>query len=127
MIGTIVGIAAWLYYHFIKIYNDLRTEFAVMSAVLIAMLFYALRICLRNYNILKHLIHSNKHRANVAQTLENFINSAGSDTELKSVLIKEGASAMFQSDSTGYLTKDQMEITTPVKELITTFISGNTK
>ena len=59
----------------------------------------------------------------MAETLESYITSAESDVEVKNALLKEGAVAIFGSDSTGYLTKDQMEISTPVQEMITTFIS----
>ena len=102
---------------------SVKTEFTVFSALSIAVIFYYLKFCMRNYNILNHLVESNTHRANVAETLEAFILSGNGDQDIKAVLLKEAAPAMFTADSTGYLTKDQMEISTPMQELITTFIS----
>lgn len=97
-----------------------RIEYAVFSATLIASIFFYLKIVLRNYNITKHISTGNKHRANVAATLEGFLEQATQDQELKAALLKEGSTAIFQSDSTGYLTKDQIEVSTPVKEVINT-------
>ncbi len=113
---------------YVKVIRDvqesgMRTEFAVFSTLIIASIFYFLRLSIRNYNVLSHLAHSNAHRANVAETLENFITSSGGDQETKTALLREAAIAMFQSDSTGYLTKDQIEVTSPVKEMINTIIS----
>jgi len=100
-----------------------RIEYAVFSATLIASLFFFLRIVLRNYNITKHISTGNKHRANVAATLEGFLEQANQDADLKAALLKEGSTALFQTDSTGYLTKDQIEVSTPMKEVITTVLN----
>lgn len=100
-----------------------RIEYAVFSATLIASFFFFLRIVLRNYNITKHISTGNKHRANVAATLEGFLQQANQDQDLKVALLKEGSTALFQTDSTGYLTKDQIEVSTPMKEVITTVLN----
>ena len=115
----------FIYFFFIRNLNDKGaiTEFAVFSTLGVATIFYYLRFSIRNYNVLNHLTQSNSHRANVAETLENYISASNNDQEVKLALLKEAACAMFQSDSTGYLNKDQIEASSPVKEMINTIIS----
>lgn len=116
-----VGISAFVYAIFIKnIDSSGRIEYGVFSATFIASIFFYLRIVLRNYNITKHISTGNKHRANVAATLEGFLAQANQDQDLKAALLKEGSMALFQTDSTGYLTKDQIEVSTPIREVINT-------
>ncbi len=100
-----------------------RIEYAVFSATFIASIFFYLKIVLRNYNITKHISTGNRHRANVAATLEGFLAQANQDQDLKTALLREGSTALFQTDSTGYLTKDQIEVSTPMKEVITTVLN----
>lgn len=114
-----------IYFYLIKDVAGSKVEFGVFSSVLIASAFYYVRLVVREYNIKNHLKESNTHRANVAETLESFLKASGSDVETKNALLKEGSTAMFQSDASGYLNKDQMEVSTPVKELITTFVKDS--
>ncbi len=120
MIVIIVGLGAGYYLWLRNHTSPERIEYAVFSATLIASLFFYLKIVLRNYNITKHISTGNKHRANVAATLEGFLAQANQDVDLKTALLKEGSMAIFQTDSTGYLTKDQIEVSTPVKEIFNT-------
>lgn len=100
-----------------------KIEYGIFSATLIASFFFFLKVLLRNYNITKHIETGNKHRSNVAATLEGLLAQANQDDDLRIALLKEGSMAMFQADSTGYLTKDQIEVSTPVKEIINTVMS----
>jgi len=99
-----------------------KIEYAVFSATFIASIFFYLRMVLRNYNITKHISTGNKHRENVAATLEGFLAQTNQDQGLKDALLKEGSAALFQVDSTGYLSKDQIEVSTPVKEVMNTIM-----
>lgn len=123
LLTLVVGLFTTYWYYIFGMGDGVRNEFAVFSFLLIAIVFYFLKFAIRNYNISNHLAQSNAHRANVSETLESYITGSENDPEVKNALLKEGATAMFGSDSTGYLTKDQMEISTPVQEMITTFIS----
>ncbi|HVU06682.1 MAG TPA: hypothetical protein VHE10_02750 [Candidatus Paceibacterota bacterium] len=124
LLAIVAGLLFYIYVTSIQASDvNIKTEFTIFSVLLIAISFYILRFCVRNFNVLNHLIESNKHRANVAETLEAFITSGNGDLDIKAALLKEAAPAMFAADSTGYLTKDQMEISSPVQELITTFVS----
>ncbi len=120
MIAVIILLALGYVLYIRNIDTSSRIEYAVFSATIIASIFFYLKIVLRNYNITKHISTGNKHRANVAATLEGFLEQASQDQELKMALLKEGSAAIFQTDSTGYLTKDQIEVTTPIKEVINT-------
>lgn len=125
ILAVVAVVLFWIYLAFIQGDKESYgiTEFTVFSILAIAIIFYILRFCVRNYNVLNHLIESNKHRANVAETLESFIASGNGDIDIKAALLKEAAPAMFSPDSTGYLNKDQMEVSSPVQELITTFVT----
>lgn len=101
--------------------NTLRIELGVLGAILIAVNYYVLRLFIRNSNSIKHLKETNTHRANVAETMESFL-GASDDAETKEVLLKEAAQAMFRMETTGYLNKDQMEVNTPISEMVTNFI-----
>ena len=109
-----------------KVQDDsiLKIEYGVFSITLVASIFFYLRIVLRNYNIEKHIESSNRHRANVAATIENLLAVADRDEALKEALLKEGSIAMFNPGSTGYLDREQMEVSTPIKEVVTTLIKG---
>lgn len=103
--------------------DSLKIEFGIISATLVAITFFYLRVTLREYNITKHIQISNKHRSNVAGTLEGLLSQVEQDSELKSSLIKEASVAIFQAESTGYLTKDQIEVSTPIKEVVNTVMT----
>ena len=109
-----------------KVQDDsiLKIEYGVFSITFVASIFFYLRIVLRNYNIEKHIESSNRHRANVAATIENLLAVADRDEALKEALLKEGSIAMFNPGSTGYLDREQMEVSTPIKEVVTTLIKG---
>lgn len=104
--------------------NTVKIEYGLFSVTLIASIFFFLRIVLRNYNILNHTTSANEHRTNVAATIEGFLENAQDDKELKDALLKEGTNAMFSPGSTGFLDKEQMEVSTPVKEVVTTVMKN---
>lgn len=124
-LGLLVIIIFVIYLLFVRKVadNSLKIEYGVISATLVAVVFFYIRVILREYNITKHIQVSNKHRANVASTLEGLLSQTNQDPELKSSMVKEASVAIFQSDSTGYLTKDQIEISTPVKEVVNTVMT----
>jgi hypothetical protein len=121
---SLVVILGIIYFIWIRPLNSAdKIEYGIFSVSIIASIFYYLQIVLRNYNITKHIATGNKHRANIASTLEGFLAQATQDPDLKAALLKEGSTALFQADSTGYLTKDQIDVSTPVKEIVTTLIN----
>ncbi len=120
---VLVGLFALYLFWIRKLGDNLKIEFGIISTTLVAVMFFYLRVVLREYNIIKHIQISNKHRANIASTLEGLLSQVEQDIELKSSLIKEASISIFQSESTGYLTKDQIEVSTPVKEVVNTVMN----
>lgn len=113
------------YLSIVKTTNDknLYIEWAIFNFLLIAIIFYGLRLSNRNFNIHKNLAAVNRHRRNVAETLINFLSSEKNDEIIKSTLIKDASVALFEHKTTGYLTKDQTQVGTPVQEMITKIIT----
>lgn len=102
-------------------------EWAIFSLLIISLFFYGLNFSNKNFNIQKNLAALNKHRRNVAQTFQGFLNSGVDDNDIKNALLKESAEAMFKNESTGYLSKDQMQITTPIQEMVTKIVAERIK
>lgn len=102
---------------------ETKTGYALLSALLVAAIFYLLRFSIKQFNISHHIGQSNRHRASVAETLESFLVAGGSDISIKEALLKEAAAAMFRPESTGFLTKDQIDMSSPVTEMVNNFIN----
>lgn len=81
---------------------------------------YHLTQSIRESNVLKSMAASYRHRYIVAETFASFVdNIAKTHPEMKDIITKEAALAMFKRDSTGYLSKNQIEPSnTPVQEII---------
>lgn len=101
----------------------LAIEWGVFTLLAISFLFFGLKFAVRNFNIHKNLASVNRHRRNVAQTFVNFLNSEKSSEEVKSVLLKDASSALFEHHSTGYLEQDNLKISTPVQEMVTKVVT----
>ena len=125
LLASLVVVIFLVYFFFIRELDgsSLKIEFGILATTFIAVIFFYVRVTLREYNITKHIQISNKHRSNVASTLEVFLAQATQDADLKIHLVKEASTAIFQSESTGYLTKDQIEINTPIKEVVNTVMN----
>ena len=92
-------------------------EYGVVKLILISFLSYGLSFASKNYNIEANLTIINKHRKNVAQTLEDFLaTNPGADT--KSQMIKKGTDAMFQHHQTGYIATTKQKEDGPVQAII---------
>lgn len=76
-----------------------------IKAVLLSVLFYALHQAIRNYNANMHLEVLNQHRQNAIETFEAFANAATTD-EVKSAVLMQATSSIFDFNKSGFLTKD---------------------
>ena len=123
LFATVVVLFGFYLYFRTDFDNSSKIEYGVFSATIIAIVFFYIKVVLREYNITKHIETGNKHRANVASTLEGFLSQAEQDIELKTHLVKEASSAIFKTESTGYLSKDQIEVSTPIKEVVNTIMT----
>lgn len=113
LIASIFGLYCWLLVEK-KVEASVRIEFAILAFTVFSLYFYLLRYVLRWKNILLHNFKVNKHRANVAETVLSFMKSWIDDPEVKTKLLDHGVRVMFEPESTGYLVKDQMEVSSPV-------------
>ncbi len=104
--------------------DDFKIEFGVFSLIMVATIFYGLNFCSRNFNIQKNLAITNRNKRNVAETFQRFLESEIDDTETKNKFLEEASKSMFENKSTGYLSKDQMQVSTPVQEMVTKIISS---
>jgi len=84
---------------------------------------YHLTQSIRELNVLKNMAASYRHRYIVAKTFISFVdNIANTHADMKDSVTKEAALAMFKRDSSGYLSKNQMEPSnTPVQEVTKIF------
>jgi len=99
-------------------------EYGIIKLLLISFLSYGLSFASKNYNIEANLTIVNKHRKNVAQTLEDFLaTNPGVDT--KSQMIKKGTDAMFEHHQTGYITTTKQKDDGPVQAIINNILKQN--
>ncbi|MCF7820523.1 MAG: hypothetical protein K9M44_03590 [Candidatus Pacebacteria bacterium] len=87
--------------------SDIFTpEYGIMKLALVALLYYGVYFSSKNYFIYSDLADINKQRKNVAQTLEDFLESNPEDKETLSVMMQEGVQAMFRHIPGGHLKQD---------------------
>jgi len=94
-------------------------EYGLVKLALISLLSYAISFSSRNYNVNSNLVALNKHRKNVAETVDDFL-ASGIDKEYRSKIIDQGTEAMFKHLPIGYLPKMESKDEGPVSSLITT-------
>lgn len=130
-LGFYVAIFVWViiwfawYFFNIKPQNDkyLTTEWWIFVLIITSIIFYWLNFCSRNFNIHKNLYSINYHRRNVAESFMWFLENINTSEE-KEVFLRDVSRSLFEHQSTGYLDKDQMQISTPVQEMVTKIVSS---
>ncbi|MFA6531250.1 MAG: hypothetical protein WCT32_00055 [Patescibacteria group bacterium] len=85
----------------IKTGTVFNIQYGILKLALVSLLSYAVSYASKNYRINAHLESVNKHRKNVAETLNDFI-SAGAESDERTIMIQQGVNAMFQHLPTGY-------------------------
>lgn len=99
-------------------------EYGIIWILLVTMLWYAIRFASRAYNIHSNLEAINKHRKNVAQTLDDYL-ATNPDADTRSEMIKQGTEAMFKHISSGYVSKGETKDIGPINEVVNTFLNPN--
>ncbi|HEX9831159.1 MAG TPA: hypothetical protein VGA94_05680 [Thermodesulfobacteriota bacterium] len=77
-------------------------QYGVAKITLLSILSYGMHFASRNYSIRANLVATNKHRKNVADTLNEFLATKPEASD-RSHIIKKGTEEMFQHISTGYI------------------------
>lgn len=105
--------------------NFYTIEYGALVISLITLLWYGLRFTTQNFNITSNLESINRHRKNVAQTLEDFV-ATKPDSETRTQMIKQGTEAMFKHFPSGYINKNPQGENHPIYEVINNFLKpGN--
>lgn len=94
-------------------------EYGVVKLALLAVLSYGVGFASKNYNVSSHLAAVNKHRENVAQTLDDFL---ATKPDRKSEMLRQGTEAMFKHASIGYIRREEQKDNGPIYEIINKFL-----
>lgn len=99
--------------------NYYGLKYSIFLVVFLLLLYMGISFATNNYNTQRNLATLNRHRRNVAQTLENFLigSQFSKDQEIRNRLVEEAAKAMFTIQPTGYLTKKHNTTNTPAREV----------
>lgn len=76
-------------------------QFTITKLVVLAVLFYSLSICIKNYRAHKHNEILNKHRQNALRTFETFVKSS-TDEQTKNAVLLQTTMSIFSNQQTGY-------------------------
>jgi len=94
-------------------------EYGFVKLALLAILSYGVGFASKNYNINSHLAAINKHRRNVAQTLEDFLST---NPDRKTEMLRQATEAMFKHVSVGYIKREEQKDNGPIYEIINKFL-----
>ena len=91
-------------------------EYGLVKLTLLAVLSYGVGFASKNYNVSSHLAAINKHRQNVAQTLDDFLST---NPDRKTEMLRQCTEAMFKHVSIGYIRREeQKDNGGPIYEII---------
>lgn len=98
------------------------TSYAVIKITGILLLSHVLAFNSKNYSITKNLSVNNKHRKNVADTINSFLES-NPESDVRSQIIKQGTESMFKTENTGYLARMNEKGHSPIEQI--TYVMPN--
>jgi uncharacterized membrane protein YhaH (DUF805 family) len=97
-----------------------QIQFTLTKIIVLAVLFYAISICTKNFRAHKHNSILNKHRQNSLQTFEAFI-AAATDEQTKNAVLLQTTQSIFSNQQTGYSTgESDGEVPSKIIEIIKT-------
>lgn len=99
-------------------------EYLLLKLAVISILSYALVFTSKQYSINSNLVSINKHRRNVALTIDDFLETKP-DPEVRSQIIRQGTEAMFKQLPIGYIGKSEAKESSPIYEIINNVLKGN--
>lgn len=92
-------------------------QYGLVKLALLSLLSYGLAFASRNYNINSNIVEANKHRKNIADTLNSFLETKPEPDE-RSKIISQGTNAMFRHLPIGYISKSEQKDNGPIYEVI---------
>jgi hypothetical protein len=88
-------------------------EYGLAKLALLSILSYGISFSSRNFNVNSNLLTLNKHRKNVAETLNDFLESKPDPAD-RSKIVESATGAMFKHEPIGYLPKIETKDDGPV-------------
>lgn len=117
IIYLVLFVANKFFDYFLKTTDFFTIEYGLTKLVLLSLLSYGIAFASKNYSVSSNLSAINRHRKNVAQTLDDFLETKP-ESEVRSQMIKEGTLAMFKHLPIGYIGKNEAKESSPVHEII---------
>jgi hypothetical protein len=99
----------------------LTLQTGIPKLVLAGALWYGLSFIIRNFNINSHLAAVNRHRAAVAETLEDFLATNPTAT---GEMLRNATEAMFRHTLVGYVSKSDSSSSNPMYEIVNTVMGS---
>lgn len=106
-----------LYPDNIKPRDFFTIEYGLAKLALLSILSYAIAFSSRNFNVNSNLSTLNKHRKNVAETLNDFLET-NPEPQDRSKIVESASEAMFKHQPIGYLPKIESKDDGPVSSII---------
>lgn len=98
-------------------------EYGLVKLALLSILSYGVSFSSRNFNVNSNLGALNKHRKNVAETLNDFLES-NPEKEDRSKIVENATNAMFKHQPIGYLPKIESRDDGPIGNMLNFFKQG---
>lgn len=95
-------------------------EYGIAKLALLSILSYGVSFSSRNFNVNSNLNALNKHRKNVSETLNDFLES-NPEKEDRSKIVENATDAMFKHQPIGYLPKIESKDDGPIGNILNIF------
>lgn len=116
LIITLIGFILVIFFCY-KNCDSVPLTVAVFSGLIVAILFYSITICVKNFFGEMHNYTVNKHKANCLNTFKTLIETADKDNT--QTILKLATEAIFSHQNTGYLKRESgTGSPSPIIELI---------
>lgn len=99
-------------------------QYGVAKLALLSILSYAIAFSSRNFNVNSNLSSLNRHRKNVAETLNDFLET-NPEQQDRSKIVESATEAMFKHQPIGYLPKIESKDDGPIPSVINNFLKQN--
>lgn len=107
LLSLTIGLAVFLFFHEKEIENVSTPVGAIATRVIVfAALFIAISLSIKNYKVNRHNQIVCTHRQNALNTFETFVKTSNDDITIKNAILMEVTRTIFNTHSTGYISKD---------------------
>lgn len=96
-------------------------QYGLINSVIISLVSYFMIFSSKNFTVRSNLSAINRHRRNVALTLDDFLGT-NPEKEVRDQMVKQATEAMFKQFPAGYLGKNEAKDGGPIGEIINYFL-----